>query len=91
MAPRPLRDVEPQIVPVGHLEGEGVVVLPPVEPVDLDIDGVVVPGDGGAGEASFPLVVEGGSALNWPLMLVAVAVVASAVILIARYRRNARA
>lgn len=55
--------------------------------VTITIEGA----DGGAGEASFPLVVEGGSALNWPLMLVAVAVVASAVILIARYRRKAPA
>ena len=52
--------------------------------VEIFVEGA----DGGAGQASFPLVVEGGSGLNWTLMLVAVAVVASAVILIARNRRN---
>lgn len=53
--------------------------------VTITIDGA----EGETGEASFPLLVEGGSTINWTLMLVAVAVVASAVILIARYRRNA--
>jgi hypothetical protein len=52
--------------------------------VEIFVEGA----DGGFGQASFPLQVEGGSGLNWTLILVAVAVVASAVILIGRYRRN---
>jgi len=52
--------------------------------VEIFVEGA----DGGTGEASFPLVIEGGSSLNWPLILLAVAVVVSAVILIGRLRRE---
>jgi hypothetical protein len=44
--------------------------------------------DGGAGQASFPLLVEGGGGVNWTLIVAAVVVVAVVVILILRNRRG---
>lgn len=52
------------------------------------LDIFVEEADGASGSASFPLVIEGGSGLNWVLIVIAVAVVSAAVILILRYRRN---
>lgn len=63
-------------------------ILDVAESGNYQVDIVVEGADGGLGEASFPLVVEGGAGPNWALALAAVAVVAVAVVLIVRYRRQ---
>jgi len=52
--------------------------------VEISVQGA----DGGAGQVSFPLLVEGGGGLNWTLIIAVVAVAAVAVILVVRSRRN---